>query len=350
MERSGIDEGQRIMTRALVTGATGLLGGHLVSALLAAGVEVRAYVRPTSDLRHLRTLPVEIVTSDDSGADALRRAVAGIEHVFHAAGYLSLSSPFDGVRNDSRYRLVNVELTGRLLAASLEAGVRRFVFASSPSVYALDVPVPTSEDAPLRPISDYGHSKLEAEELVRAFQARGLNSTVVRPCLLYGPGDRYFLPAALRLVSLPILPLVNGGRNLLDLAYVQDVVELMLRASRAEAAVGRVYNAGPGAPTSLADLAAAYRRVTGRGPRIVAVSVEAARRSAPLSRWLLARMVPGAQAFLTPAGLDLMARDIHLDMSRARDELGYVPRFNLEQGIAATLAQSGGPAPQIRTD
>jgi NADH dehydrogenase len=146
--------------------------------------------------------------------------------------------------------------------------VRRFVYASSASVYALEVPVPTPEDAPLRPESHYGRSKLLAEQ---AIATAGVPFNIVRPSVIYGPGDRYFTPAALRLLRLPLLPLVNGGRTLLDLIYVQDVAEFLWQVAQAEVATGRVYNAGPGVPTSLRDLAAAYQALTGRGPTILPV-------------------------------------------------------------------------------
>ncbi len=327
------------MTCALVTGATGMLGSHLVDVLMEVGIRVRAYVRPTSAADRLKALPVEIVYGDASDTEAIRCAVSGADLVFHAAGYLTASSPFEPGGGSPLYRATHVDFTNTLLAASLAAGVRRFVYVSSNSVYDLDAPVPTGEDAPLQPISAYGRSKLEAEQLVRAWQAQGLDSTIVRPCVIYGPGDRHFLPLALRLARLPVLPLVNGGRNLFDLVYVRDVAELLLRASQTATAIGRAYNAGPGTPTTLRELVAIYRRLTGHGPHIISVSAAALERSAWLSGWFLARFAPQARALFSPTGLALMSRDNHLDMSRAEADLGFRPRFDLERGVAATLAQ-----------
>jgi nucleoside-diphosphate-sugar epimerase len=317
-----------------------MLGSQLVDVLLAAGIEVRAFVRPSSDVRLLTSLPVDVVRGDLGDLDAVRRAVAGVNWVFHAAGYLNVGSPFDSSGSSSQYKTVNVDLTESLLEASLEAQVERFIYVSSSSVYDSEADVPTGENAPLGPISDYGRSKLQAEEFVRTYQAEGLNGTIIRPCVTYGPGDRHFLPVALKLTRLPVLPLVNAGRNLFDIVYVRDVADLALLAAQFDVAIGKVYNAGPGVPTSLHDLIDAYRRVTGRGPRIVPVSAEAVRSSASPSRWLLARFAPGAEAMLTDTGLALMSKDIHLEMSQARIDLGYAPRFSLEQGIAATLAHS----------
>jgi len=326
--------------RALVTGASGLLGRHLTALLLEKGVTVRALVRPTSDVRHLIGESVEVVLGDAEDEETIGRAAQGVDLLFHVAGYLTVGAPFGVGDDDPRYQIVNVDFTHRLLSAAHRARVGRFLFASSSSVYDRDAPVPTPETASLRPHSPYGRSKLAAEKHVRAFQERGLPTTIVRPAVIYGPGDRYFTPTALQLARLPLLPLVDGGRRLFDLIYARDVAELLWKAAGSPAAASRAYNAGPGAPTTLRDLVQLFRQLTGHGPRILSVSPAWAQRSSRLARPLLARLAPGADAALTPAGIDLMSRDLHLDMARAARELDFRPRFSLEQGLAATLAHA----------
>jgi nucleoside-diphosphate-sugar epimerase len=315
----------------LVTGATGFLGGHVVARLLEAGAGVRAYVRSGSAA---------------GNTAAMWQAVAGCDYVFHAAGYLTANAPFatddpqaggDPVEW-TRYRAVNVDFTAALLDAALAAGVGRFLHVSSSSVYALTAPVPTPETAALAPVSAYGRSKLLAEEAVRAAQASGLSTTIARPPVAYGPGDRTFTPLALRLARLPLLPLVNGGRVLMDLVYARDVADLLWCAASHPAADGGVYNAGPGQPTSLADLVDAFRRLTGSGPRIIPVSPGVAGRTAWLSRLLAGPLLPEARAALSPQGLALLSRDLHLSMARAAAELGFEPRYNLTRGLRETLA------------
>jgi nucleoside-diphosphate-sugar epimerase len=136
---------------------------------------------------------------------------------------------------------------------------------------------------------------------------------------------------------MPILPLVKGGKTLFDIVYVADVVRLLWVASQANAADGRIYNAGPGRPTSIYDLINAYRTLTGKGPRILTISARAAARFAPLSRRLLARVAPGTEGAMTPAGLQLMNQDLYLDISRAERELGFRPGYSLEDGLRETL-------------
>jgi nucleoside-diphosphate-sugar epimerase len=331
------------MIQTLVTGATGLLGRHTVEELAQAGVKIRALVRPSSDVRHLESLGVALVSGDAGDRALLERAVSGVDILFHLAGYLTADAPFSTTGNTSEkdwpiYQAINVDLTAALLRASVAAGVTRFVYVSSSSVYSLDAPVPTAEDAPVRPFSLYGRSKYLAEEAVRAAQAAGLSTTIIRPPIVYGPGDRYFTPMAMRLAKLPLLPLIKGGKSLMDLVYAGDVAALMWRAAQHPAAVGQVYNAGPGQPTTLYDLTQAYKALTGSAPRIVDVSLQLAERTAWLSRLLLKPLLPEASKMLTADGLDLMSRDLHLDMRKAQSALNFRPRFDLAAGLAETLA------------
>jgi 2-alkyl-3-oxoalkanoate reductase len=327
------------MTRALVTGATGMLGSHLVERLLKAGVAVRALVRPTSDTHYLRTLPVEIVTAGATDRVAIHQAVAGSDWVFHLASGFDVGAAFRTGEGLEKYHEVDVHLTEALLRASQEASVRRLVYASSVSVYSVNAVLPIAESAPLDPASDYGRSKLAAESRVRAHQQQGLPTVIVRPGITYGPRDRHFLPGALRLARLPLLPLVDGGSHLIDVVYVGDVVELMWSASRSPLAVGKVYNAASGSPRPLRELWEDYRQLTGRAPRICAMSATAFERFARLTRRYWGRFVPGLESLLSPVGVSYMGRDVYYDVSRACADLNYAPQVTFKQGVALSLAE-----------
>ena len=106
---------------------------------------------------------------------------------------------------------------------------------------------------------------------------------------------------------------------------------------KVELAVDRVYNAGPGQPTTLYELVQAYRHIQGRGPIIMPVSPSVAGRTSWLSRRLIKPFIPEAEAALTPEGIELMSRDLHLDMSRAANELDFWPQFDLDRGLSLTL-------------
>lgn len=328
--------------KALVTGATGMLGRHMVTRLLDEGVSVRAFVRPTSDVRFLRSVGVDLVYGRVADRASMCVAVRGCDWVFHVAGYVSANAPFEvneGERLPELYQTVNVDFTQRLLEVSEAEGVGRFVYASSASVYGLDVPVPTPESAVSRPGSHYGHSKQQAEQLVQACQARGLSTTIIRPSVIYGPNDRHFLPSMRPLTNALVVPLVNGGHNLLDLVYVADVVQVLWLASQAPQADGQIYNAGPGQPVSLRDFLLAYGSLTGRRPRIVSVSPKMMGWLARPVYPLLQRFIPAGASALSPKGISLMTQDFHLDTTHAQTQLNYHPHYPLTKGLTFTLTK-----------
>ncbi|HBY96863.1 MAG TPA: hypothetical protein DEP84_23435 [Chloroflexi bacterium] len=326
------------MTRALVTGATGLLGSHLVERLLAAGVEVRAFVRPGSDTCHLHALPVEIVCGTATNQEDLHRALAGCRWVFHAAAHLTVASPFNQDQDFDRLKRSNVDLTAALLRAGQETGTTRFVYVSSTSVYSPDAPSPVAEDMPLNPSSGYGRSKVLAEERVRAYQEQGLASTIVRPGIMYGPRDRHFTPALVSLARLPVLPLPNGGRSRYDLVHVSDVVELIWQASQSATSIGKVYNAASGAPLSLREIVESIRDVIGRAPRTLPLPSGALRHCPRLMRWYLEHYAPDAAGIATPLGAAYLSRDVYYDISRAKADLHYTPQFSFREGLELALA------------
>lgn len=150
-----------------------MIGSHLVERLVAEGIEVRAFIRPSSDARLLESLPVEIMWGNATDRADLARAVQDCELVFHIAAHFNVGSGYSLNGDAPRIRSSIVDITEGLLAASLAEGVRRFVYTSSTSVYSVDAPSPISEDAPLKPSTEYGRAKVSAEGRVRAYHEKG---------------------------------------------------------------------------------------------------------------------------------------------------------------------------------
>jgi nucleoside-diphosphate-sugar epimerase len=320
---------------AVVTGATGLLGTHVVRRLVESGARVRCLIRPTSRTAHIEGPQVELVPADLRQPAALTALLKGVRVVYHFAGHLTAASPLNADEGDAPYRL-NVESTRALLEAAAGSGVARLVYASSVAVYGVEAVSPIAEDALLDPVSAYGRSKVAAEAVVMEYHRRGMSSTVIRPSIFYGAGDRHFLPAARRMTRLPLLPIVGGGRHLLDIASALDVAELAVVAALAPAAAGRVYNAASGHPGSLADLITTLHEVEGTPrPHILAVSEGVMRLSAPIARRIAALLVPGLEGTMSSVGARYSARDVYYDMSRAATELGFRPRYDFRQGLEA---------------
>jgi nucleoside-diphosphate-sugar epimerase len=332
------------MRQVLVTGASGMIGLRVVERLAERGVSVRALVRERTDTRSLRAYGVEIVQLLSGGAVPLA-AFQAVDAVIHAAGALSTGAAFSrGDRAARRlYQAVNVELTEQLLTGARAAGARRFVFLSSCAVYA----TPTSaglidEDAPLGPESDYGVSKVAAERRVAAAQAAGLSTTIVRPCIVSGPGDRHFAPAAAALARLPLLPLPDSGGRI-DLAHVDDVADLVVLCLQAPAADGRIYNATSDCPVALKDIIDGLARRLGLRAHVVPASARTLTRLRPLLLPILRILAPRTAPLLGSIALRYLIHDAAFDLRRARTELGFRPQWSaegvLDALVAATRAQ-----------
>jgi UDP-glucose 4-epimerase len=308
--------------RALVTGATGLVGGEVIERLLARGDEVRVLVRRPAVADELRRRGIDCRLGDLTDAADLPAVVEGVDVVVHCAGVVqTLGRPDD-------LWAVNVEGTARLLAASERAGLRRFVHLSSVAVYGHASP-PMAEDAPKRPQGRYGKSKWAAEEaLWRSHSERGVPVVALRPCAIYGGRDRHAWPILTRLGRARVVPLPSAGHRLIDLVHVSDVVEAVLAAASAPAAVGRAYNITDGESHSYRDLLDAYERITGRRPAILPV---------PGGLLKLAARI-GAMRRLRAFALDL-----HYAIDAARRDLQYRPRVGLEDGLRLTLGAGASP-------
>jgi len=248
-------------TRALVTGGAGFIGSHLVDALVAHGREVVVLDDLETGFRENVHPAARLVFGSVADADAVRAAMTGCELVFHQAAHKAvLRSVEHPIPTDT----VNTHGTLVVLEAARDLGVRRFVHASSSSVYGGAAPRPTPEDAPLRPRSPYAVSKLAAEEYCRVFaELYGLETVALRYFNVYGPRQR---PDATYAAVIPLFidallngraPVVHGdGEQSRDFTYVSDVVDANLAAARAPAGAcrGRVYNVAAGNEWSLLDI------------------------------------------------------------------------------------------------
>jgi nucleoside-diphosphate-sugar epimerase len=321
--------------KVLVTGATGFTGGHLAAALAGRGHEVRALVRPASLDRFTRSplASAGVVASpgDLGDAEAVARAAEGAAVVFHiAATYREAGQPA------SAYRRVNVDGTRNVLDAALRGGAKRVVHCSTGGVHGHISNSPAGEDAPFNPGDVYQQTKLEAEQLARGYgEAHPLEVVVARPIGIYGPGDTRFLKM-FRGIARRRFPMLGSGEVFYHLTYIDDLVEGLRLCGEAPAAVGRTYIlAGPRYTTlnELVEMIAEELKVT--PPRwhlpvwpfwVAGLMCEAV--CVPLR----------VQPPLYRRRVDFYTKSRAFDTTRARTELGYVPKVDLREGIARTVA------------
>jgi UDP-glucose 4-epimerase len=300
--------------RILVTGGAGFIGSHLVDALINSGYEVVVFDNLwTGKIEylegHMRNSAFRFVEGDVRDGHAVSKALDGGEVVFHLAAITSV--PYS-VKNPRVTREVNVAGTRNLLEASLRSHVERFVFVSSCAVYGEPEYLPIDESHPLRPVSPYAESKLEAERVCKAFEEEhGLGTVVFRLFNVYGlrmRRDQYsgVISCFIERLKAEKSPVIYGdGEQTRDFVHVSDVVRAMMLALENDNAMGKTFNIGSGKPTTIKSLAQLLIDIVG------AKGVKPVYRRARVG--------------------DI--RHSYSDISRVKDVLGFEPRFSLKEGL-----------------
>lgn len=213
---------------ALVTGANGFTGSHLVKRLLENGHRVRGLVRRTSNLERLAGCSVELAYGDVTAPDSLKAAMADIDTVFHTAAYVDL-----GTVDEARMERVNVDGTKAVLEAARSASVQKMVYCSTIGVFG-DTQGQVVDETYERTQADfssaYDRTKYEAQQWVDRFAAEGLPVVSVLPAGILGPDDPHFGPV-FRLFLKGRLKLWPGGDRITGVVHVDDLVDAMILAA-----------------------------------------------------------------------------------------------------------------------
>lgn len=302
----------------LVTGGCGFIGSHLCEALVARGDRVRVLDNLSSGYEHNLAAfrhHVEFMRGDVRDQAALRSAMQGVKHVFHEAALVSV---FDSVERPLDNHEINVTGTLNVLIAAREAGVKRLLVASSAAIYGNSPELPKREDMLPGPESPYGLAKIAKEYYLSIFASLyGVETISLRYFNVYGPRQdpKSMYSGVISKFSDVVRagqnPTVFGdGEQTRDFVFVKDVVAANLLAMAApHLGHGEVFNVATGHRTSLLDLLAALRDLTGR---------------------------PFEIQFKPARAGDI--RHSVADVSRARDLLGFTARYTIRDGLSALLS------------
>lgn len=310
--------------KALITGATGLVGSNLAARLSREGTHtIRVLVRTESDLSFLKTLKnIEYVYGDIRDKGSLAGALSGIEVVFHCAAFVS-----DWASRDEMYA-INVTGLQNIMDAALAAGVKRFVDISSMVVLGMDTQDNLDELAPYVETGDnYNHTKIEAEKLaIRYYLEKKLPVVILRPPYIYGPRDRQLLPRVLKYLKNGQYKYIDGGNNPFSLVYVGNLVDAMVRAATAEKAVGQIYHITDGENVTRRQLIELICDILGYKKPTKSIPLGVARKVA----WLL-ETINKIFGIKTPPLLNrfrikFMYTYLTFNISKAKRDLGYAPR------------------------
>jgi nucleoside-diphosphate-sugar epimerase len=325
--------------KVLITGATGLLGGHLIKELQQRGEDIRALVLPVENADKLEKQGVEVVRGDITDAGTLGPAVQDVDLIFHLAGMMGVWRPLVD------YRLVNVTGSENLYKAAQKAGVRRYVHTSSHTVYGLGYGRFLTENDALRPDPDpYSLTKAEGDRMMRRLMLNSEVETVIlRPGTFFGPGDRLHFGRMAQKMKDGKGVIIGRGDNALPFCYVTDVVQGFMLAAYHENAPGNVYNITNDRPlTQLEMFNAIADAVHGARPTrhlpylpIYYGSIVAEKVVARVTR---------TKPIVTQLGAMMFGSDNKHSVEKARSELGYEPKVDLRTGItlAAEWFNAGG--------
>jgi UDP-glucose 4-epimerase len=321
--------GLEMKRTALVTGAAGAIGRTLVERLLANGYAVRALVREAP----ATSMPggVEVVCGDITDCRSVRRAVAGVETVFHLAAKLHLNNPTPALKDE--YYRVNVEGTSCLARAARAEGARRLLFFSTINVYGSSQPGQLiDEKTQLRPDSLYAETKVEGEKLVLAESSEAV---VLRVAAVYGPRMKGNYPRLVEALRRRRLALIGDGSNRRTLVHTLDLCDAAIAAAEQEKAAGAIFNVTDGCVHTMREIVAAIAAALGRRPPVFHLPVRAARIVAGLMEDGL--QVVGRSAPVNRATIDKLTEDIAVNGRKLQLELGFQPRFDLEAGWRQTV-------------
>lgn len=338
----------------LVTGGTGFLGRRLVERLLSAGRGVVVLGRTPAP--ELERRGVRFVRAALEDASAVAAACAGVETVFHVAAKVGVWGRYED------FFRTNVLGTRALLAGSRAAGVKRFVYTSTPSVVyngrdlaGADESLPLTTACP----AAYPLTKAIAEREVLAANSPALRTVALRPHLIWGVGDPHLVPRVLARARAGRLRIIGAGTNRVDMVHVENAVDAHLLAEAAlakrhllsdtlpgsatrdaagAAPAGRAYFITNGEPVVLWDWINDLLRALDEPPIAKRVPLPAAKALGALCegvwRVLPLRGEPPMTRFVAAE----LAKDHWFDIAAARRELGYVPRISMAEGTAALVA------------
>lgn len=323
----------------LVTGATGLLGSHIVERLVARGDSVRALVRPTSDTRFLRSLGVDLAEGDLTDPESCRRAMEGVSVVYHSAAKVGDWGAW------REFQTGCLDATETLARVAAGAGAERFVHISSTSAYGhpKEGGPPVDESAPLGqnlwPFWDYYTvSKVECERILwRMAGHDGLRLSVIRPSWLYGERDRTTTARVVRRIRAGKVPLIGRGDNPLSAIYAGNVADAAVLAADDPGSVGEAYNVTSMGPITQREWFDLFADACGapRPSRHVPYGVTFAVATAVEAVCRLARR--RRPPVITRYATWLMGRDLAYSTAKAETKLGWRPAVGYPESIERTV-------------
>jgi nucleoside-diphosphate-sugar epimerase len=316
--------------KALVTGATGFLGGALTRRVKNMNWDVTALGRNASKLDELEAQGVKTEQIDLKDKAGLDEACKDQQIVFHCAAF---PSPWG---NYEKFYQANVIGTRNVVHACHVNKVKRLVYVSTPSIYFdYNSRLNVKETDPLpEPVSNYAATKLLAEEEIDKAFASGLATITIRPRALFGPGDTVIFPRLIPRLQSGRLPILGDGENIVDLTYIENVVDaLLLCAASGSKTLGKKYNISNGEPVKIWRLVERICDELDLPHPKRKISLPVAAAAAATLEVLYGVLPTQPEPPLTRISVSMLANNTTLDISAAKKELGYTPKVSVDEGF-----------------
>ncbi|MCU0645731.1 MAG: NAD(P)-dependent oxidoreductase [bacterium] len=315
--------------KILITGGNGFIGSHLIEQLLAQHHQIVCFKRKTSNLHWIENLPAELVNGDISDFGSLINNISGFDVVYHLGGILRAKIVED-------YFKINVEGTRNLLEACRlrNPGLKRFVYISSQAAAGPGRDgSPRTEDTPPNPVSNYGKSKLEAEQVVSGY-SKYFPVTIIRPPAVYGPRDDDILQF-FKYVKLGIKPVIGNPNKNVAVIYIYDLIRGILLATEHSEAENELFFMADRNAYTWKDVYDTISRVMNKKAIMISMPIPIVSAMAAINE-TITRLFNRAAMFNQDKTNEMKQRHWLVDCSKAEQKLGFTPQTTLEQGFKET--------------
>lgn len=316
------------MERVLVTGAYGFLGKYVIDELVKNNYKVLAFGRNKTKMQQLKKKNVDIFIGDFCNKDDALKATENVDYVIHCG---ALSTVW-GKRED--FINTNVNGTMNLVESCRKNKVKRFVYVSSPSIYAGKMDrtnIKENDYDENNKLNYYIESKILAEKELD--KNRDVNWVIIRPRGLFGIGDTSIIPRLIRVNSKIGLPLFNKGKNYVDMTCVENVAHALRLCLESEKAVGNIYNITNGEPQCFKDLLEELFDKLGVKPKYMFININVIYFISCLIELFYKTFRIYKEPMLTKYNVCTLGYSQTLDITKAKKDLKYKPIITLSEGI-----------------
>ena len=318
------------MKKILVTGATGFLGKYLAPLLKEKGFEVLALGRNAKTGAELQKKGITFCKGDFTNKAECAKYFEGVECVIHAGALSTVWGKWEDFYN------ANVKGTKNICELCIENGVKRLVYISSPSVYSAKkdrFDIHEHDVDKSNELNYYIKSKIMAEDIIKEYNKKGLYTVVIRPRGLFGIGDTSLIPRVLRANSKIGIPLLNGGKNFVDITHVKNVAYACYLGAVTQNINGEIFNITNGEPMEFRAILEQFLDSIGEKPKYLKLPFGLLYSVSVLSEWFYRTFKLKGEPMLTKYTVCTLAFSQTLNIEKAKKKLGYKPVISLAEGI-----------------